>query len=199
MRELLRIDGVPVMIDDTDGSGQWVAGAMIDGDGCPRCYGPNGKGLDDLRNAGSPGNWYGLVTDQHGNPVVQGPNDPEPGYYVSATAYQWPNESRTSPRRYVDSEKVPFIVVSPLIRKAFPGIVLGCRARATLDSRTVICVVADIGPHNRIGELSIAAAVALGIPSSPRNGGEERKIIQYDIWPGVAANINGVEYQLQAA
>jgi Fungal chitosanase of glycosyl hydrolase group 75 len=63
----------------------------IDADGSPHAYHPNGSppGLDYLANAGKPGNWYGIVTDNQkasGNPVVQGSSDPAPGFYISSTA-----------------------------------------------------------------------------------------------------------------
>lgn len=50
------------------------AGMAIDADGAYRAYHPTpGKGLDFLANAGSPGNWWALVTDngkRSGNPVL---------------------------------------------------------------------------------------------------------------------------------
>lgn len=36
-------------------------------------------------NAGRPDNWWGIVT-RHGEPVIQGANDPAPGCYVSTTS-----------------------------------------------------------------------------------------------------------------
>ena len=63
----------------------FVAGMTIDADGSPRAYHPRGSppGLDFLANAGSPGNFFGIVTDRHGNPVVQSADDPAPGFFVS--------------------------------------------------------------------------------------------------------------------
>ena len=57
------------------------AGMAIDADGAPQAYHPepdSNLGLDFLVNAGSPGNWFGIVTDSgqpDGNPIVQGPDD----------------------------------------------------------------------------------------------------------------------------
>lgn len=42
----------------------------------------------------------------------------------------------------------------------------------------------DIGPRRKIGEASIAAAKAVGVPSSPRVGGVGAKIIFYLIFAG---------------
>jgi hypothetical protein len=54
----------------------------------------------------------------------------------------------------------------------------------------------DVGPHSKIGEISIAVARAVGIPASPRSGGEDRKIVEYEIFPGREATINGVTFPL---
>src|ERR1700751_2079744 len=67
----------------------------VDVDGAPRAYGPPGREtLDDLRNAHSMGDrsarmvgYIGADAPPHG-PVVQGPRDPAPGYYVSQTAFE---------------------------------------------------------------------------------------------------------------
>lgn len=166
-------------------------------DGAYRAYHPdNRSGLDDLRNAGGPGNWYGVVTGADGRPIVQTSNDPAPGFHVSATSYEWPEFGKNDPRRYVDAEHVPYIVVSPLIRNAAKGVVLGCKARVHCNGKSVDAVVADIGPRKKIGELSIAAAAAVGIPPSARAGGEERQVVEYEFWPGVPAVVNGVTYPL---
>jgi len=101
----------------------------------------------------------------------------------------------------IDAETVPFIVVPPLIIKATKGIVMGCRSRVThaLTGKRVECVVADSGPTKKIGELSVAAAKAIGVNPNPNTGGEERRIIHYELWPGTPATVNGIRYQLQPA
>jgi hypothetical protein len=198
MAELVILEGHSVIQDD-DGRVHFTAAGRIDADGAIRAYHPDNKrGLDDLRNAGGPGNWYGIVTDRTGKPFVQGPQDPAPGFYVSATAYQWAGRAPSDPRRYVDSETIPYVVVSPLIRNAAKGIVLGCKARISYNGRSVDAVVADIGPRKKIGELSIAAAKALGFPSSPRTGGVDSGV-RYELWPGVAAVVSRVTYDLLRA
>lgn len=188
------IAGVSIYQDD-DGRIYFTAGAMIDGDGSPNCYKPDNTGLDDLCEAKADDDaWCGIVTldKEHRTPYVT----PD-GNYVSQTEYQWLGQPITSPARYVDSEKVPFIVVPPQIRQKPAGVVLGCKARVTYNGISVDAVVADIGPHSKIGELSIAAANALKIPSSPRNGGIDAKEIFYELWPGCSAQVNGVTYELQ--
>ena len=67
------------------------------------------------------------------------------------------------------------------------GVVRRCKARATRNGKSVDCVVADKGPSGKVGELSITASRAQGLPSSPRNGGTGMPEVFYELWPGVAA------------
>ncbi len=190
---------VPVHLR-ADGALEFIADADIDADGSPHAYHPDDRsGLDALANARDlRHNFVGVVTGPRGTPITQNATDPAPGFYVSATTYQWPAFHRYNPLRYVDSELVPFAVVSPRLRTVVDGIVLGCRCLIT-HTRTglrVEAVVADIGPRTKIGELSIAAAKAIGVPHSARNGGEEDNVIRYEIFPGTPAVVNGVTYPL---
>ena len=57
-------------------------------------------------------------------------------------------------------------------------------------------MVADVGPSKKVGEISIAAARAVDMRASPRSGGEDRKIVEYEIFPGREATINGVTFPL---
>jgi hypothetical protein len=64
---------------------------------------------------------YGVVTDNQkgsGKPVVQGPSDPAPGFYVSSTSYQDPTKKATDPRRYVDASTVPYAVLPSNLQSA---------------------------------------------------------------------------------
>jgi hypothetical protein len=199
-RELFQVNGVPVRMHE-DGSVSWIAGMAIDGDGAYKAYHPGNVGLDHIDNArDGRGGWCGIIT-RDGDPVIQGKGDPAPGYFVSPTAYRWKSRKETDPRAYVDSESVPFVVVPPMVRLQLRGVVLGCKAtvRNISCERTVVAVVADIGPRRKIGEASIACARAVGVPSSPRHGGMQSKSIEYRIWPGIPAIVNGVEYELQRA
>src|SRR3546814_774586 len=51
--------------------------------------------------------------------------------------------------------------------------VVGCKARVTVGSKSILCVAADVGPPKSPGEISIEAARQLGISESPRNGRSE--------------------------
>ena len=158
----------------------WQGGLQIDADGSPHAYHPvSAKGLDRLANAGHPGDWWGLACNGSGFPFVQGKSAPAPGYYVSTTALADPGKFASDPRRYVDSETIPFLVLPCAQSQIFnPG---GLNGAARLGDFAVVvnlangkkagAIVADVGPSAQIGEGSIALAQALGVPSDPRTGG----------------------------
>lgn len=163
----------------------FISKAAIDADGGIKTYGPNGIGMDYLANAGYPGNWWALVTSNgktSGTPIIQGPNDPAPGYYISMTSLQYPQYLRTDPRRYVDSLNIPFYVL-PANKYSSWGIKLGQKAILTNKANGKSCeaIFADAGPSTKIGEISIKAAELLGLPSNPKNGGTDSKIIEYKV------------------
>ncbi|MFG1187475.1 MULTISPECIES: glycoside hydrolase family 75 protein [Xanthobacter] len=196
--ELARIGGVSV-IQDEDGRVHWEAGGAIDADGANGqngakfAYRMDDKGLDALKNAGWPsGSWDNVLFDRgDGHPLAD-----DDGNVYSKTTYAW--KGRAIPTRYVDAATVPYVVVNPLVRQRAVGIVMGCRALVTYKGKSVAAVVADVSGAARIGELSIAAAKALGIPSSPRKGGTDTGVT-YEMWPGSAAIIDGAIYELQRA
>lgn len=156
----------------------------IDADGSPRAYGPNNSGLDWTANAGSPGNWWGVVTDSNGDPVIQGPGDPYPGMYVSTTSLVQYGYANTNPLRYVDSENIPFIVL-PSAVLSLGNISLGDLAyvRNTANGTTSFAYFADGGPSGKLGEGSMYLAAQLGINNSPKTGGTSLGIIDYIVFP----------------
>ena len=219
MKKIGTINGNDIVERD-DGSVTFSAGATLDGDGAngqfgqPPCYAPpsfHRPTLDVLANAGHPGNWYGVVTDtgdEKGTPIVQKATDPCPGAYISATSLHLLDKSghplaASSPFKYVDSATVPFIVVPPIIVKGVAGIVLGCHCIVTnsRNGKTTEAVVADTGPRNHLGEISVACAKAIGVPTGtahPANGGgASSSTIHYQLFPGRAALVHGVTYPLQ--
>lgn len=197
MHTLLRIRGADIRWEPEAGRISFGGGMTIDADGAYRAYHrDNARALDFLANAGRPGNWWGIATDKGGKPVIQGPNDPAPGYYVSPTAYMHRGYPKTSPLAYLDSETVRFVVIPGPLKKMVPPKFLGCHARVTYNGKTVDAVVGDIGPATHLGEGSIALAQALGIPSNPKTGGVDAGVF-YEIWPGRPALVDGVKYRLQ--
>ena len=159
----------------------------VDADGAYRAYHPNNRmGLDSIEHAGHPGNWWALATDTGrpgGKPVVQGKNDPAPGYYVSMTALFDPSiASEHNPRRFVDAANIPYVVLPP---EGFKHARLGDFATVVnlRNGKVAGAIVADeSAPELPMGEGSMALARALGIDSNPRTGGVE-KGVAYVIFP----------------
>jgi hypothetical protein len=98
----------------------------------------------------------------------------------------------------INSGVVPGIVLPPPIIKAVVPRVLGCRATATWNGKTVDGVVFDVGPTKKLGEGSYAMLKALGAPAFTNgNGGIDEPTVEYRFWPGEPAYVNGVTYVLQ--
>jgi hypothetical protein len=185
--------------EDSDGRVHFIADADIDADGANgqnggrAAYKADDTGSELLANGGMK-RVGGKVVCAHSwarSIVILGPdNQPKifPGGIIASTTwYRHPGKAAGDPAAYVDAETVPYIVVPPIIVQETAGVVRGCRARITYKGNTVDCVVADRGPSNKIGELSIAAARSVGIPSSPRSGGTSLPEVHYELWPGVPA------------
>ena len=194
---IMRVRGTPIIWDGTVIT--FRSALTIDADGSPRAYGPHDSGLDHTANAGHPGNWWGVVTDHQGNPVIQGPHDPYPGMYVSPTTYGRPEYPSTDPRKWVNSEIVPYGVIPGPLRDLIGPVFIGCRATITntTNGRQIEVVIAETGPSTHLGETSIAAAKGLGLPSDARTGGTENQCLEWAIFPGQPAVINGERFHLQ--
>lgn len=199
-------DGVvSTVIEDSDGRVHFLADADVDADGAngqgggPWAYRVDDNGSDALANAGMTRVGTKVVCKHAwARSVVLLDVDNEPrvfpgGGIASRTWYAHKGVPPSDPAAYVDAESVPYIVVPPVIVQRTAGVVRGCKARVTYRGRSVDCVVADLGPASKIGEISIAAARALDIPPSPRSGGVSGAFVQYELWPGVAAH--GFELQ----
>lgn len=172
----------------------YVSGMAVDGDGSPHCYNLNNQGLDYLANARSGDRWVGVVT-RNNVPVVQSKDDPAPGYCVSPTTLSDSAiKDPGNPRRYVDSETVPFIAFpsklydrsgSDVTRLAM-GVNLGDYV-IVYDTKTgnyCGAIFADVGPSYKLGEASIRVAKELGINPSPKSGGVDHTLrIAYLVFP----------------
>jgi hypothetical protein len=197
--ELFRARNIVVWSDGSAvGAFFYQSGLAIDADGSPRAYHSNDQlALDSLSHAGHRGNWWALVTNNEkasGTPVVQGALDPAPGFFVSTTAlYDRSNLNPRDPRRYVDAERIPYVVLHP---KALHYAKLGDFATVVnLKNRKVsAAIVADVtAPNLPVGEGSIALAEALAVDSSPRRGGQDGKVV-FVIYPDSG---NGKPRELQ--
>lgn len=144
----------------------------VDADGAPNAYNRSDSGIDFLANAGRPGRWWGVATNGRGIPYVQDQDDPFPGYYISTTALIDSTHPPRDPRRYVDANTVPYIVMprnihdlvaAPTVHKGDLAVVV----RRAQPDRVVYAIYADVGPEKTLdparpfGEGSIALAQAL--------------------------------------
>lgn len=194
------IEGVEIVERD-DKSVVFTAKAAIDADGAngqtsgKAAYMVGNLGWDHLANGGmgmrdgkvvgvEP--WFKDIVILNDN---RQPKEFPGGIIASKTAYRYIGRPEDSPEAYVDSETIAYFVTPPLIRQAVRGVVLGCLCRATniRNGSVVEGPVADVGPRRKIGEMSMAAAKALGINPSPRIGGTDSKIVKYEFFPGITA------------
>jgi hypothetical protein len=134
----------------------------VDVDGAPNAYGPPGmETLDTLLDAHylnrSDKEIVGYLTDEGGSPILQGPDDPFPGYYISQTAFSdAENQDETDPRGYVDARNISYVVRGNAARRR--GVRVGDFA-AVYSKRThkgVFAIVGDTGnPTGNEGSLHL--------------------------------------------
>jgi hypothetical protein len=167
----------------------------VDADGAPKAYGPHGlQGtLDDLGNAGHPGNWWGILTDDDniGNPIVQNgiaPKQPCAGFYISQTSLVELVLEETDVRRYADATTIPYFAL-PFRHFHRKGVQIGDLALVINATNGKFCyaVFADSKSDKpeklKVGEFSIAAADAIGAPTDARSGSLTNGIITL-LFPG---------------
>lgn len=158
----------------------------VDVDGAPNAYGPPGsKALDDLSNARYRGRRRGEIVgyltddDDPKIPIVQGPHDPYPGYYISQTAFTDP--ARTDPRdplRYVDATKINYVVLGNAAKRkgARVGDFVAVHSRRT--GRSVFGIVGDSGnPSGDEGSLHLLQALGYPFHDGLADAVEEREIV----------------------
>ncbi|HVN93661.1 MAG TPA: hypothetical protein VMT38_08195 [Terracidiphilus sp.] len=134
----------------------------VDVDGAPNAYGPPGKpALDVLINAHylnrADEPIVGYLTDDKHWPILQGPNDPFPGYYISQTAFTDPaNENERDPRSYVDARKINYVVRGNKARRR--GVKVGdfVAVYSKRTHKSVFAIVGDTGnPSGDEGSLHL--------------------------------------------
>ncbi|MCE7874522.1 hypothetical protein DYH09_29715 [bacterium CPR1] len=84
--------------------------------------------------------------------------------------------------KYPNADKVPYYVLPPQVAKKM-GAKVGDLGMISYKGKSIAAVFADVGPRNRIGELSRNAALQLGIPASPTTGGVPSGV-EYRVFPG---------------
>jgi hypothetical protein len=123
----------------------------VDVDGAPNAYGPPGKEtLDTLLDAHylnrADKEIVGYLTHGDGSPILQGPDDPFPGYYISQTAFSdIENQNERNPRCYVDARNINYVVRGNAARRR--GVKLGDFAAvySKLTHKGVFAIVGDTG------------------------------------------------------
>lgn len=179
------LQGFDVYIHNPSGATLYRAKMYIDADGSPRAYGPSNSGLDYTANAGSTGNWWGVVADATGtNPILQTASDPYPGMYVSTTSLVDSHYAIANPLRYVNSETVPFIAMPTNVLSS-GNIHVGDVAYVynTTTGQSCFAIYADAGNTTSIGEASIYTAGHVGVDPDVRTGGTSSGIIDYVVFP----------------
>ncbi len=159
------------------------AGMYVDADGAPNAYGPHNRGLDYIANAKNGGKLSSVALRADGTPVIQRHGHFK-GFYVSTTSLRSAAGSPIAPATYVDARKIPYFVLPPEFMGQF-GIALGDLAMVTnlKTGKSSFAIFADVGPHGKIGEGSIALAHALGLNDNPRHGGTVNPSIAYLVFP----------------
>jgi hypothetical protein len=157
----------------------------VDVDGAPNAYGPaNLPTLDYLRNAHSDGTLrtpiVGYLTqNDHRTPVIQGPHDPCPGYYVSTTDFRDDSiDDDANPRKYLDATRISYIVLGRFAKRHHVRLGDLVAVHSDRTHRTVYAIAGDSGNPSG-GEGSLALLRALGYPfhDGKNDAVEEREIV----------------------
>jgi hypothetical protein len=170
----------------------YTTGRMeIDADGAPNAYHPHDTGLDALANAGYPhGGWKSVLVVDPANPstpYIQ-LNGPTAGYFVSMTTLRDGVSADIVPQKYVDATRIPYIVFpSPFYQLNGTGVMGDFVMAKNLHDGTVsTAIVADVGPDDPLGEVSMALVTGLGgSPNpNPRTGqGKPHGPFRYVVFP----------------
>jgi hypothetical protein len=101
--------------------------------------------------------------------------------------------------KYLNADKVPYIVVPPFIIESIDEIVLGSESQVfnTQNKDCTDAICGEVGPPDKLGEASCECARRIGLNPNPNYGGTDEKIIVYTIFVGEPAVVDGVKYKLQ--
>src|SRR5882724_4806618 len=157
----------------------------IDVDGAPNAYGRrDSEALDNElnahRGAKSSGAIVGYLTESDGKtPIVQGPNDPCPGFYISTSGYEDKNNPRKEdPRRYVNAAEINYTLLATTAKKA--GVKLGdfCAVHSLRTGFTVYAIVGDTGnSKGREGSLALLQRLGYKVKNGKSGGEDEDNIV----------------------
>jgi len=155
----------------------------VDVDGAPNAYGPPGKpALDFEKNAHTGGTLRGPIVGyltEHGRPVIQGPHDPMPGYYISTTDFRDDSiVDDRNPRKYVDATKINYVVLGRFGKRH--GVKLGdlVVVHSHETEKTVYAIVGDSGnPAGTEGSLALLQALGYPYKDGKDDAVEDPKIV----------------------
>lgn len=156
-----------------------VVPMSVDVDGAPTSYGPDDKKALDLElnahvGAKKSGAIVGFLIDKKGKPIIQGKDDPAPGFFISKTAYtDVKNPKQTDPRRYVNAAEINYTVRATSAKNK--GVETGdfCVVHAIKKNKTVFAIVGDTG-HSSGAEGSLALLQRLGFKVKSGKSAEEK-------------------------
>lgn len=149
-----------------------LSGMQVEARGAPSAYHPPTA----ASHAGMPPGldaWYNaeeaLIRDPAGTPVVQRSGDPAPGFFVSRTGLYTMGLPASDPRKYVDAQAVPYLVLPQAVLD-HTHVDLGdlamvfVRGENGFDPHAAsYAIVADVRSDDAVGGGSIALARALDI------------------------------------
>jgi len=156
----------------------------VDVDGAPNAYGPpDVETLDTLLDAHilnrADKEIVGYLIDDDGSPILQGPNDPFPGYYISQTAFSdIENQDERDPRCYVDARNINYVVRGNAARRR--GVRVGDFATvySKRTRKTVFAIVGDTGnPTGDEGSLHLLQDLGYPFHDGKNDAVEEAEIV----------------------
>ena len=149
-----------------------VVPMRVDVDGAPKAYGPRDRDALDFKlnareNAKPTGRIVGYLIDSHGKPIIQGPNDPAPGFFISTTGYKDKNNpNEKDPRKYVNAAEINYTVLAR--SAANKGVKLGdfCVVHSVTKNKTVFAIVGDSGNSSgKEGSLALLQRLGFRVKS----------------------------------
>jgi hypothetical protein len=164
----------------------------IDVDGAPNAYGPPGmKTLDDLINAHyrerSENSIVGYLLEGNdpNKPIIQGPQDPYPGYYVSTTAFaDRAIKNEKDPLKYLDATKINYVVLGTKAQRLGARVGDFVTVYSIRNKRAVYGLVGDSGnPTGEEGSLHLLQDLGYNFQDG-REGSVEGEDIVVRFFPG---------------
>jgi hypothetical protein len=177
----------------------------VDVDGAPNAYGPPGvAALDDAKDAHYRGRPHseivGYLTDDDNPkvPILQGPHDPFPGFYISQTAFTDPAHPKDRDvLKYVDATKINYVVLGSKAKHkgAHLGDFVAVYSKRT--HKSAFAIVGDDGnPSGDEGSLHLLQALGYPFHNGIDDAVEEREVI-LRFFP--ASNPRGLFFHSQTA